>query len=98
MPCSMSSRAALVVTMLPTSTGTPMSATRAEKRRPVKLLEMWRAVVTVDCTTMMSAPASTATGASFLVLAGVTDTAQTAPVALISRTRWATRWSWNGAE
>ena len=49
--------------------------------------EMCRAVVTVDWTTKMSAPASTAIGASFLVLAGVQETAQTPPPSLISRTR-----------
>ncbi len=52
------------------------------KRRPSRLWEMWRAVVTVDWTTKMSQPASTAMGANFLVLAGVQETATVMPCVL----------------
>ena len=41
------------------------------KRRPSRLCEMCRAVVTVDWTTKISQPASTAMRANFFVLAGV---------------------------
>ena len=65
--------------------------------RPRSLLEMWRAVVTVDCTTIASAPASAAIGASRLVLAGVTETAHLAPFDLISSMRAPIRSSLTGA-
>ena len=87
MPVSISSFAAPKVTVLPTTTGTRMFAHSSSKMRPRRLREMWRAVVTVDCTTNTSAPASTAMGASFFVLAGVQETAQVTPPSLIARMR-----------
>jgi hypothetical protein len=45
--------------------------------------------VTVDWTTKISQPASTAIGANFFVLAGVAETATVIPSAYISRTLWA---------
>ncbi len=48
------------------------------------LLDSWRAVVTVLCTTRMSAPASWTRGANRFVFIGVIETAATAPPALIS--------------
>ncbi len=48
---------------------------------------MWRAVVTVDWTTKMSQPASTAIGAKRLALAGVQETATVMPSAFICSTR-----------
>jgi hypothetical protein len=67
----MSSLVALKPTVLPTMTGMRMLWMSSSKMRPRTEREMWRAVVTVDWTTKRSAPASTAMGASFLVLAGV---------------------------
>ena len=59
---------------------------------------MWRAVVTVDWTNRMSAPASTAIGERRLVLAGVSETAQATPSRLISSTRSPMRLSLMGDE
>ena len=58
---------------------------------------MWRAVVTVDCTTMMSAPASTASGLNRLVVCGVNAMAAIDPDCLISWTRSPIRCSCTGS-
>ena len=97
MPVSISSRAELYVTQLPTSTGTFTISRNSENTRGSALLETWRAEVTVDCTTIMSAPASTATGARRLALAGVTETAHLAPLDLTSSMRAPIRSSLTGA-
>ena len=61
MPVSISSFVAENVTVLPTTTGmSPMFWTSSSKIRPFSLREMWRALVTVDCTTKTSTPASRA--------------------------------------
>ena len=78
-------------------TGTSIISSRSEKTSPLALLETCRAVVTVDWTTMVSAPASAATGASFLVFAGVTETAERAPSCFISSTRFPIRSSRMGS-
>ena len=59
---------------------------------------MWRALVTVDWTTRISAPASVIIGAKRLVLAGVTETAHTAPDCLIAFIRSPIRFSLIGWE
>ncbi len=84
--------------MLPTTTGTGITRTKCSNLSPVGLREMWRADVTVDWTTKMSTPASTASGANRLVLAGVQETAQTAPRDLTSRTRFPMRSGRMGSE
>ena len=83
-PVSINSRDTSYETQLPTITGTFIISRRSENTRPRSLLEICLAVVTVDCTTIMSAPASTATGASLFVLAGVIETAHFDPDLFIS--------------
>ena len=51
----------------------------SENITPRRLFDMWRAVVTVLCTMITSAPASAARGANFFVFAGITETAAATP-------------------
>ena len=84
MPVSIRSLQGPKLTVLPTTTGTGICSHSFSNRRPSRLRELWRAVVTVDWTTNTSTPASTATGANRLAFAGVQETAHRAPSRLIS--------------
>ena len=87
------------VTVLPTMTGiSRMFCTSSSKIRPFSLVEMWRALVTVACTTKTSTPASAASGANFFVFIGVEETAATPPAALICGCARRSRFGWMGAE
>ena len=83
MPVSISSSAALYATQLPTITGTGSWRQNAARSRCAAERVRCCALVTVDCTTKMSTPASTASRANASALAGVADTAATTPPSLI---------------